>query len=84
MSAEHLQGLPGGPVVQTVTIAKQITYNELMMGDVQPLPDGGMQITFLERDGTAHVIPLNQQAAEKLGKQLLAPRVALPGNGRAA
>lgn len=76
-----LPGLPGGQPVQTLRVTKQITYTELMMSDVQPLPDGGMQITFIEPSGTAHVIPLNQQAAEKLGRQLLAPRVALPGNG---
>lgn len=75
-------GLPGGPPVGRITIRKQITYNELMLLDVQPLPDGARQVTLVEADGTAHLIPFSAEGAERLGRQLLAPRVAVVQQGK--
>lgn len=75
-------GLPGGPPMQaqrTVVISKTTRYEDFAIESVDELPDGGRQITFLViATGERIQFPIAQQAAEKLGKRLAAPSVALP------
>lgn len=85
MTAEGLPGLPGLPGGETqmqVIVSTERRFHNFAIESVKSLPDGGMQVSFIvPQTGELYVFPLNQHAAEKLGKQLVAPRVALPGNG---
>jgi hypothetical protein len=65
------------------TPQKIVTYNAANVG-VQPLPDGTV-VLFVDVPGERAQIPLTRDAAQIIGKGLLAPSVAVPGqNGHGA
>jgi hypothetical protein len=71
------EGQPAQPT--SVNILQQRTYTAFLLGPVESLPDGSKVATFLTPDGVAHLWPLNEQAAQQLGQQLLAPSVQVAG-----
>lgn len=73
------------PQVQIV-VSKETRFLNFAVSSIDPLPAGGMEVSFIvPQTGELLVFPLNQEAAEKLGRALLAPSVVVPnGNGLGA
>lgn len=71
---------PGGePAPVNISVSTETTFHSLLLGDIRPLPDGRIQVSFIvPQTGEVLNIPLTLEAAEQIGKRLLAPRVALP------
>lgn len=59
-------------------VHEQRMIQTFMVQDVLPLPEGGKQMSiFLPSTGVMLSFPMNKEAAEKLGQQMLAPSVEI-------
>lgn len=80
-----LEGLPGGEPEPTMrmTVSRETRFYGVVLAGIEPAAQGGSEVSFLvPQTGELLVFPLTAQAAEEIGRKLLAPRVALPSNGR--
>ena len=77
-------GVPGSaPVPQvpvvTETILRQVSY--LVLPTPGASDGAATRLVFYTPFGDHFVIPLDEKAAKAIGGALLAPRVAMPGDG---